>query len=65
MENLNIKERKRVHFRIGEDIMDTDKRKKFQALNSGFVGIVNSFLTDATRSCSGNGLERTASKPES
>jgi len=26
MENLNIKERERVHFRIGEDILDADKK---------------------------------------
>jgi hypothetical protein len=38
---------------------------RFQALNARLVGIVVSFWTDSTRSCSGNGLERTASKPES
>ena len=43
----------------------TDNRTLFQALNSRFGGAVVSFLTDSTRSLSGNGLERTASKPES
>jgi hypothetical protein len=65
MENLNIDDRETGHFRIGEYLRDADKRKMFQALDSRFVGIVNSFLTDSTSSSSGNGLERTASKSES
>ena len=62
MENLNIEESVRIHLISKNHAAikfcgTTDKRSLSQALNSRFGGAVVSFLTDSTRSLSGNGLE--------